>query len=180
MNRLRCCNSGLALTALAALAGLGAACQPDFNVPQSPASLDEPYFRCRVQPVLTKTCAMFACHGADGSSGTNRRYFQIYARNRLRYPGTAEAMRGAALTAQERTANFVASRALVDPSNLAESVLLQKPLDQQAGGWFHRGADLYGQGDVFLASDDPDYRVLWAWASGAKDDPQCIEPGSNL
>ncbi len=156
------------------------ACQPDFNVATSPAPLDEPYFRCRVQPVLTKTCAMFACHGADGTSGTANRYFRLYGRSRLRWPDTPEAMRNSMMTAQERTANFVAARALVDVNNPDQSVLLQKPLDQQAGGWFHRGAELYGQGDVFLSTDDPDYRVLSAWVRGAKDDPTCIEPGSNL
>lgn len=157
-----------------------AACQPDFNVAVSPATLDEPYFRCRVQPVLTKTCGMFACHGADGTSGTNARYFRLYGRSRLRFAGTTEAARNSTMTAQERTANFVAARALVDTQNPDQSLLLMKPLDQSAGGWFHRGAELYGQGDVFLSVDDPDFRVLSAWVHGGKDDPTCIEPGSNL
>lgn len=157
-----------------------AACQPDFNIPVSAATVDEPYFRCRVQPVLTKTCGMFACHGGDGQNGTNARYFRLYGRSRLRWPDITEAQRNSTMTAQERTANLVAARALIDVNNLDQSLLLMKPLDQAAGGYFHRGAELYGQGDVFLSTDDPDFRVLSAWVHGAKDVSTCIEPGSNL
>lgn len=155
-------------------------CQPDFNVPVSPPAVDAAYFHCRVQPILTKSCSMFACHGADGSNGTNSRFFRVYARGRLRAPGIAEAQRNSALTDAERSANFTAARALIDLGNVQESMFLQKPLDQQAGGYFHRGAEIYGQGDVFPDRSDLDFQVLLNWAQGAKDDPQCIEPGSNL
>ena len=94
-----------------ALLVLVPACQPDFNVDISPAPLDEPYFRCRVQPVLTKTCGMFACHGADGTNGTTSRYFRLYGRSRLRWADTPEAARNSIMTQQERTANFIAARA---------------------------------------------------------------------
>lgn len=156
------------------------ACQPDFNVPLAPPPLDRAYFRCRIQPVLTRSCSMFACHGADGTSGTNSRYFRVYARSRLRAPGIPEAMRNSTFTSAEYEANFTAAGDLVDVSAPDDSLLLQKPLDQSAGGFFHRGADLYGQGDVFLTKTDPDFVLLSAWANGAKEDPKCIEPGSDL
>lgn len=155
------------------------ACQPDFNVPQASAPLDEPYFRCHVQSVLTKSCAMFACHGADGSSGTSARYFRVYARSRLRAAGTPEAMRNSIFTAAEYHANFVAASDLVDLSSADDSLLLLKPLEQSAGGYFHRGADLYGQGNVFASRADSDFVLLSAWAHGATEDPRCIEPGSD-
>jgi hypothetical protein len=159
--------------------GMGA-CQPDFNVPVPSAPVDAAYFRCHVQPVLTKNCSMFACHGADGNNGTGARYFRLYARSRLRPVGVPEAMRNSTFTAAEYTANFVAAADLIDTGSRDDSLLLLKPLEQSAGGYFHRGADLYGQGNVFLTRDDPDFVVLSAWAHGATEVPQCIEPGSNL
>lgn len=156
-----------------------AACQPAFNQPDPAATVDEPYFRCQVQPILTMTCGMFACHGADGTKGTTMRYFRLYGRNRLRDPAIPEAMRGSQLLPTERQANFVAARALIDTDNPDQSFLLLKPLDQLAGGYFHRGAEIFGGGDVFASVEDSDYKRLQAWVHGAKDDPQCIEPGSN-
>lgn len=142
-------------------------------LPFDPA-LDEAYFRCRVQPVLTKDCSMFACHG-DG-----RRYFRVYARNRLRYQLSGEAQRNALMTLAERTANFDAARAFVDENSPSDSLLLKKPLAQSAGGYFHRGETIYNRGNVFLTRDDPEYKALAAWiVDGAKEDPNCVEPGSD-
>lgn len=155
------------------------ACQPDFNVPVAPPPLDRAYFRCHVQSVLTRSCSMFACHGADGTSGTNSRYFRVYARSRLRPPGIAEAMRNSTFTTAEYDANFTAAGDLVDVAAPDDSLLLLKPLEQSAGGFFHRGADLYGQGNVFLTRADPDFVLLSAWVHGATEDPKCIEPGSD-
>jgi hypothetical protein len=150
---------------------LVAACQT-VDQPRALPALDEPYFRCRVQPILTKDCATFACHG-DG-----RRYFRVFARNRLRAGGT-EKDRNAALTEAERAANFDAARAVVDPDKPSESPLLKKPLEAAAGGWFHRGALIYNGGNVFLTAADPDYTALAMWVAGAKEDPTCVEPGSD-
>jgi hypothetical protein len=33
---------------------------------------------------------------------------------------------------------------------------------------------------VFTTKDDPEYQVLVSWVQGAKEDPACIEPGSDL
>ena len=77
------------------------------------------------------------------------------------------------------TANFESARAMLSPDG-GPSLFLQKPLEQDAGGAFHRGATLFGQGNVFASQNDPEWRVLSDWAAGKKEDPACIEPGSQL
>jgi len=147
-------------------------CRSDLTEPAPLPSLDEAYFRCRVQPVLTKSCGALACHGDA------KRYFRLFARNRLRY-GTTEEERNTFMKAEERAFNFNAARAMVDASDPGASLLLLKPLEQAAGGYYH-GATLLGTSDVFPNRDDPDYKTLAAWVNGAKEDPACIEPGSDL
>jgi hypothetical protein len=147
-------------------------CQAGLDDGLAPAQLDEPFFRCRVQPVLTQSCAAFACHG-DG-----RRFFRVFARNRLRLGGT-EADRNAFLNEGERGYNYASASALVVPGRPDESLLLRKPLDEGAGGYFHQGAHIFGGGDVFLDREDGDYQVIAQWIEGATEDPSCIEPGSD-
>ncbi len=148
-------------------------CQSGFDDARALAPLDEAYFRCRVQPVLAKSCAAFACHG-DG-----RRYFRVYARNRLRLGGD-ETTRNAPLSVEERAANFGAAVAMVDAQNPAQSFLVLKPLELAAGGYYHRGAVIFGAGNVFSDRNDPDFQTLYHWAvTGAKEDPSCVEPGSD-
>jgi hypothetical protein len=156
----------------AALA-LTASCVRGIDDAEPEPVVDEAYFRCRVQPILTKSCAAFACHG-DGE-----RYFRLYARNRLRLGGT-EAERNTFLRDAERTFNFMSARAFVDPREPERSLLLLKPLDQVAGGYYHGGATEFGKGDVFLARAEADFKVLEAWVNGQTEDPSCIEPASDL
>jgi hypothetical protein len=148
------------------------ACDGTLSEQKSLASLDEPYFRCKVQPVLTKSCSAFACHG-DG-----KRFFRVFARNRLRAQG-AEKDRNAPLTDVERAANFEAARAFVDEGTIEDSLLLVKPLDIAGGRRFHRGREIYGAGDVFADRNDPDFKTLLTWIQGAKESPTCLEPGSD-
>jgi hypothetical protein len=150
-----------------------AACQKDLDAPLEPAELDRPFFDCRVQPVLTKYCAALACHG------DSKRYFKLFARNRLRIAGD-EPERNVFMRAEERQHNYDAARAFVDRAAPDRSLLLMKPLDEAAGGAFHVGANLYKAGDVFAGTDDPDYQVLAQWIAGATEAPTCQEPGSNL
>ena len=161
-----------ALTVFACLA-LPVSCLDHLRDAQPLAELDEPFFRCRVQPVLTKNCAALLCHGDD------RRFLRLYARNRLRLGGT-EAERNALLRDSERAFNFASARGFVEPGSVEQSLLLQKPLEQNAGGFYHGGAVEYGRGDVFLDREDPDFRVLADWVQGATEDPTCVEPGSDL
>lgn len=140
--------------------------------PQPETPLDEAFFRCRVQPILTQNCSMMACHG-DGA-----RPFVVFARNRLRLGGT-ERDRNVFTTEAERTWNFRAAAAFVDPEHLDESPLLMKPLAEEAGGWFHGATQLEGGLDVFDARDGG-WMVMSDWVHGATEAPDCIEPGSDL
>lgn len=152
------------------------ACQADLDAPREPASLDRAYFDCRVQPVLTKNCAQLACHGAPDPRA---RYFRIYGRNRLRIDPN-EAGRDAVLSLDERAHNYDAARALVDPLDPGASLLLKKPLEASTGGFFHRGATLFGAVNVFATPDDPEYQTIADWVGGATEEPTCQEPGANL
>ncbi len=152
---------------------LVAGCVADLGGTGTEARADEAYFRCRVQPVLTKSCSALLCHGDP------QRYFRVYARNRLRLGGT-EATRNAFLRDEERAFNFASARAFLDARDPGTSFLLMKPLDQVAGGYYHGGATKFGKGDVFTSPSDADYKTLVAWASGQTEDPTCVEPGSDL
>jgi hypothetical protein len=155
-----------------ALAAAG--CQRGLTDKSPLPARDEAYFRCHVQPIVTKSCSAFACHGSA------QRYFHVFARNRLRLGGT-EAQRNAILRTEEGAFNFDAARAFIDESALDESLLLLKPLEAKEGGYYHGGATLFGKGNVFLNRDDPDFKIISAWVHGAKEvDQQCIEPGSDL
>lgn len=162
-------------TALAVLGvgALGSSCQGGLDDPRDLPPLDEAYYRCRVQPVLTKSCAGLACHGNE------QRYFHIYTRNRLRV-STDPATINAQLTEEERGFNFNSARAFIDPEDPESSLLLKKPLEGLKGGYFHVGALIFNKGNIFADEDDKDYKIILAWASGEKEeDPQCIEPGSD-
>lgn len=147
-----------------------AGCQ-DLTETAAFAPLDRPFFDCRVQPVLTKTCAGFACHG-DAA-----RYFTTFTRNRLRYGGT-EDERNAQMRTIERDFNYTSALAEVDADDPEQSLLLLKPLAEGGGGYFHRGAEIFGKGDVFADREDRDFLVLSDWVNGATEDPSCVEPGS--
>lgn len=181
-------SSLLSAAGLAALAALSASCLSGLKDPEPlAATLDEAYFRCGVQPILTKSCAAYACHGSSV------RYFKLFARNRLRLGGSIAKL-NAPMTAGERSWNYDSARAMVDTTNPDASYLLLKPLDQAAGGfvvgespefkpggYYHGGATFFEQGNVFLTRTDPDFMVLEKWVHGAKaDDKTCIEPGSEL
>ena len=149
------------------------ACQSDLDATRDPITLDRPFFDCKVQPVLTKLCSALACHGAGD------RYFTVYARNRLR-DGGDESERKTFMRLSERDHNYIAAGAFVDLAHPDDSLLLRKPLEQRAGGYYHVGATLYGGDNVFADTMDPDYQVLAQWIAGATEDPTCTEPGSNL
>lgn len=152
---------------------IAAGCQDNLDAPRMLAELDRPYFDCRVQPVLTKYCSQQACHGDPA------RYFRIYARNRLR-DGGDETERNAFMRGEERAHNFEAARAFVDLQRPDRSLLLIKPLEQDAGGAFHRGATMYSGVNVFADTIDPDYQIIAQWIGGATESPTCQEPGSTL
>jgi hypothetical protein len=137
----------------------------DLTAARPVPALDVPFFRCQVQPVLVARCAFLACHG----SGT--RYLRVYAPNRLR-ENVPPAMRNQPLTSAEEAANLASASGFVgDESH--EAWLLAKPLDQNAGGLFHRGQDLYGGDDVFVTRSDPGYQLIDRWIQGETAPASC-------
>jgi len=148
-------------------------CQDNLDAKLDLAALDRPYFDCKVQPVLTKSCGALACHGDP------LRFFHLFSRNRNRLDPDPMQL-NALMTTAERDHNFAAALAVIDADNTDKSEILLKPLAEAAGGWYHEGAELYKGGDVFTAKDDPDYQVLTDWIGGATEVPTCMEPGSGL
>ncbi len=124
--------------------------------------LDENYFRCEVQPILTASCAFMACHGND------ERPLEIYAAKRYRL-GISWVDYTLPITDEELAANFKLVRGFVQPLNL----LADKPLDTRAGGLFHRGKDLFGNVDVYSSEDNIGYQKLKAFAAGETADADC-------
>jgi hypothetical protein len=137
-------------------------------------ALDRDLFRCEVAPVLAKQCSAPACHGSGD------RYYRLYARNRLRY-GVDELDRADPLTPFELVANYDATRALVVGLGRPEdAMLLRKPLEPAAGGYYHGATRVFrAQGhNVFSSLADPEYATLERWARGAAGDPTCVDPGA--
>jgi hypothetical protein len=144
---------------------LAAGCAADGD-PASPApELDVSAFRCAVQPVLAARCAFAGCHASAV------RPFHLYAVGRMRYAIGWDRLEEP-LTETELAANYEAARNFAVG---AEPLVLAKPLDTRAGGYFHRGADLYGDDDVFLSVDDPGYRAIAEWIDGATAPATCTE-----
>jgi hypothetical protein len=155
------------VTRLVAAVSAAACAQDGLDAAGSLAPLDEPYFRCEVQPVLAARCAFFACHGSA------TRPFRIYARNRLRFD-VSPVERETPLTPGELVFNFESARAFAGDDR-RPALLILKPLEEDDGGYLHVGATLYGRGDVFATPDDPGYRRLAAWIGGAAAAPDCVE-----
>lgn len=146
-----------------------AGCQ-ELDAPLVAPALDEAYFRCEVEPVLAARCSFYACHGSA------QRPLRIYAVNRLRLnPGRMPDgyVLASPLTAEERRANFESALSFASPRGLDASLLLLKPLDVDAGGWFHEGETIYGAGDVFATPSDPGYAKIAAWLGGQTSPPTC-------
>jgi len=143
-----------------------AGCVTNLDAPAPPVALDRAYFRCDVQPVLAARCAFPACHGSA------RRPLAIYAPGRERYQvGWDRPTEG--VTPYELDANFAIASGFATTTATGEPWLLAKPLATRAGGYYHRGADLYGGDDVFLTKDDPGYQLLAGWIAGASAPAGC-------
>jgi hypothetical protein len=141
-----------------------AACAVD-NAPDGVA-LDRDYFRCNVQPVLAARCAFPACHGSA------RRPLSLYAPGRERYQVGWDSP-SAPITDVELDANFGIASGFATTTATGEPWLLAKPLAVAAGGYYHRGADLYGGEDVFAATSDPGYQILASWIAGETAPASC-------
>jgi hypothetical protein len=136
------------------------------NPPAAAPSLDRDFFRCNMQPVLAARCAFPACHG------TRVRPLAIYA------PGRERLQVGwdrptEPVTQAELDANYQLVTGFTTTTATGEPWLLAKPLAPAAGGYYHRGADLFGSEDVFLTKDDPGYQLLARWIAGETAPSSC-------
>ncbi len=141
---------------VAILAGCTAA---GLDAPAPQMQLDRDYFRCDVEPVLEARCAFPACHGSA------RRPLSLFAVGRMRDGVTWDRPK-APLTATELAENFRVA------SGFGE-LLVQKPLDVAAGGYFHRGAQLYGVRDVFRDQTDAGYQLIANWLADTTASASC-------
>ena len=142
-----------------------AGCAVD-NPPAQVGALDRDFFRCNVQPVLAARCAFPACHG------TRVRPLAIFApgRERLRVMWDRPTE---PVTQDELDANFTLVTGFTTLDATGEPWLLSKPLATSAGGYYHRGADLFGTEDVFMTKDDPGYQALERWIAGETAQSTC-------
>jgi hypothetical protein len=147
-------------------------------------ALDENYFRCNVEPILDKKCAMIGCHGTETG-----RELRIYARARLRdaaanFPNTAcptapsqtgtqctgsnSCPCNALRTATEWQRNYDAARGFAldstgkPLSDMSQSDLLLQP---KFGGKSHAGIHLFHEPPSTNA-DVADYNAILGWLDG--------------
>jgi hypothetical protein len=119
---------------------------------QSKSTLDYEFFKSRVEPIFLKKRAGHArCYVCHGEGSTN-----AFKLEKLRA--------GEKLWSDEQSRrNFATVSTLVTPGDPAMSRLLMQPLAPEAGGnVFHSG------GRQFASKDDPDYKAIAQWVSGAK------------
>ncbi len=157
----------LAAVVVVVIGAVTTACTDGLDDPAASPDLDRDHFRCAVQPVLAARCAFAGCHASA------RRPLRIYAVGRLRL-GVPWDRLAEPLGADELDANYQASRSFATVVGDQPSLLLAKPLDPRAGGYYHRGQDLYGDDDVFVSTDDRGYRLVAEWLAGADAPADCV------
>ena len=119
---------------------------------QSKPTLDYEFFKSRIEPIFLKKrpthARCYVCHGESSSNA-----FKLE-----KLPD------GEKFWSEEQSRrNFATVSALVTPGDPGASRLLMQPLAPEAGGnVFHSG------GRQFASKEDPDYRTIVQWVSGAK------------
>ncbi len=136
----------VALFALGGCAELDAAdtlTEPDFE-----------YFVEHVQPVLSSRCANPSCHG------DSTRPLEVFAVHAHRL-NPADVFVDAPLTEEELQMNYLrACGFLAIDGPASDSMIMLKPLAQEAGGGRHFG------GAQFMDADAAGYRALETWIDG--------------
>ena len=96
----------------------------DAPSPTAIVALDEPTFKCTVEPILIRDCSYQACHGNAGFA------LRVYSIGKLRAtePATLDELT-APLTVDERHANFQSAVAFTYGGvSSADNLLIRKPL----------------------------------------------------
>jgi hypothetical protein len=142
------------------VAAMGCGSGQEFSGPLP--SPDGELFVREVYPLLLRDCAFAGCHGVP------ERFFHLYGPGRRRMPAeldyTDPATLDEVLHSYDRTVSM-----LVSAEDIEDSLLLQKPLEEQAGGQGHKGVDDLGR-NVFATKRDAGWKLLHRWANsrGAK------------
>ena len=167
--------------------GCGTASGKPSEGPIDLPDLDMDFYKCSVEPIFDRGCAMLGCHGTEIG-----RPFKIYARARLRHQemvpgaptcpnpgtmrdlskegtGTAMCLGWSKHTAAEWQQNYDNARSfMVGLTNPDDSDLLAQP---RYGGKAHTGVHLF-------AKTDADYQTISAWLGGKKLGTAC-DPSPN-
>ena len=146
---------GLRIAALATV--LGGCADVSNDVTQNPTqSLNETFFRCKVEPVLITQCSYNACHGLPDSA------LRVYSQGKLRAMPPADSLAATApLTDAEHHANYLSAAGFaaygVAP---VDNFLLRKPLPASSGGYEHKG------GAIYTGTGDANYVAMFQWLNG--------------
>ena len=145
-------------------------------------ALDRNFYRCNVQVIFDKTCAMMGCHGTDTG-----RDFRVYSRGRFRNKemvpaaptcldtgmrdlqlegsGTVMCLGWSRLTPTEWQKNYDSARLFaVGLNDQAQSQLLTQP--QKTSAFAHDGVKVYAPGEA-------PYETVKQWLQGATAPASC-------
>lgn len=134
---------------------VAAACGPvDPSALQPLPEPDRLLFDRVVSPILEQRCGEGSCHGDSA------RPFNLYAPGRRRLEGVPTFSRQP-LSAEELSANFVASLGFIDHEIPTQTTLLNKALSPG-------GPEAHGGGAVFTGIHDPECRAVVEWLGGER------------
>ena len=143
----------LLMAAMAFTAALPAGTAPKQDAAASAQPLDFEFFKNRIEPIFLKSRAgharCYACH----ASGTGPQYLV------KRSPGASF------WTEEQSRQNFENVSKLVNPDEPLKSRFLIHPLSPMAGGDV---TFAHGGGRQFESKNDPDWKTIAEWVSGAK------------
>jgi hypothetical protein len=171
----------LAACTVAALLACAAGCStedPAGGMSAQAPALDYNEFVCNVQPTLIRRCSYLACHGnADHA-------LRIYSPGKLRLTNpTTRNDRDASLSQNEVQLNFTATLGILaattaddrrTPPNIANVLLLSKPLVARLGGNEHRGVGIFPVYPARTLDKDTEWQALVAWIGG-KQQPKPVD-----
>jgi hypothetical protein len=164
--------------------GCGTTTQKPSEGPAAVPTLDRNYYRCNVQPIVDKGCAMMGCHGND----TGVRDYYVYSRGRLRNDqivpdvqtcltpgqpknlqqegsGTVMCLGWSRLTNEEWTENIDSARLFaVGLTDMAQSQLLTQATE---------GTPFAHAGIKMFAAGDSEYQTVKRWLEGATAPSSC-------
>ena len=118
---------------------------------------DRAAFDATVWPLLVRDCGFSECHGS------HERFFRVVGPGHARLDPAMQL--NARVTEAELQFSYARALSMIDTDDPASSLLLRKPLEVNAGGVGHEGADNFGM-DVYRTVNHPSYQALRNWVLG--------------